>query len=81
MCYRREAPFRHRLALAVGMFPRGEVGAGVLVIALSYNIAGPPLTVAVLSLALNLLLTGVFIIIAKRLIAEPPTSQPAMAAS
>jgi Kef-type K+ transport system membrane component KefB len=81
MCYRREAPLRHRLALAVGMFPRGEVGAGVLVIALSYNIAGPPLTVAVLSLALNLLLTGVFIIIAKRLIAEPPTSQPAMAAS
>jgi Kef-type K+ transport system membrane component KefB len=67
--YKREAPFRHRLALAIGMFPRGEVGAGVLVIALSYGLAGPALTVAVLSLALNLLLTGAFIVVVKKLIA------------
>jgi len=70
-CYRREASFRERLALAVGMFPRGEVGAGVLVVSLSYGIAGTSLTVAVLSLALNLLLTGVFIAVVKRLIAKP----------
>ena len=68
-CYRRETPFKQRLALAIGMFPRGEVGAGVLVIALSYGLAGPSLTVAVLSLALNLLLTGAFIVVVKRLIA------------
>ncbi len=68
LCYRREAPLRERLALAVGMFPRGEVGAGVLVISLSYGLGGPTLTVAVLSLAVNLLLTGVFIAVVKRLI-------------
>ena len=52
-CYRREAALRERLALSVGMFPRGEVGAGVLVISLSYGLGGPALTVAVLSLALR----------------------------
>ena len=31
-CYRREAHWRERLALAIGMWPRGEVGAGVLVL-------------------------------------------------
>ena len=67
LCYRREAHWRERLALAVGMWPRGEVGAGVLVISLSYGIGGPIVTVAMLSLALNLLLTGVFILIVKRL--------------
>lgn len=72
MTYRREAPLRHRIALAIGMFPRGEVGAGVLVIALGYGIGGPALTIAVLSLALNLILTGTFIVIIKRLIADAP---------
>jgi len=67
-CYRREAPLRERLALAIGMFPRGEVGAGVLVISLSYGLGGPSLTVAVLSLALNLLCTGLFIAVVKKLI-------------
>jgi Kef-type K+ transport system membrane component KefB len=69
LCYRREASTRERLALSVGMFPRGEVGAGVLVVSLSYGFAGPALTVAVLSLALNLLCTGLFILVVKRLIA------------
>ena len=69
LCYRREAHWRERLAVAVSMFPRGEVGAGVLVVSLSYGIGGPMVTVAVLSLALNLLLTGVFIIVVQRLIA------------
>jgi hypothetical protein len=69
-CYRREAPLKERIAVAIGMFPRGEVGAGVLVVSLSYGIGGPILTVAVLSLALNLLLTGVFILIVKKLIAS-----------
>lgn len=68
LCYRSEASFRERLAVAVGMFPRGEVGAGVLVVSLSYGIAGPTLLVAILSLTLNLLLTGIFIVIVKKLI-------------
>jgi Kef-type K+ transport system membrane component KefB len=68
LCYRRDASLRQRLALAIGMFPRGEVGAGVLVIAVSYHMGGPALTVAVLSLAVNLLCTGLFIVAVKRLI-------------
>lgn len=67
-CYRQEATLRERLALSIGMFPRGEVGAGVLVVSLSYGLGGTALTVAVLSLALNLLLTGVFITAVKKLI-------------
>jgi Kef-type K+ transport system membrane component KefB len=66
-CYRREAHWRERLAIAIGMWPRGEVGAGVLVISLSYGIGGPIVTVAMLSLALNLLLTGAFIYAVRRL--------------
>lgn len=71
-CYRKEAHWRHRLAVAVGMWPRGEVGAGILVLSLSYGIGGPIVTVAMLSLALNLALTGVFILIVKRLIKDIP---------
>ncbi|WP_419842097.1 sodium:proton antiporter [Candidatus Poriferisodalis sp.] len=85
LCYRREAHWRERLAVAIGMWPRGEVGAGVLVLSLSYGIGGPIVTVAMLSLALNLALTGVFILFVKRLIApisrEPQGSQPQPARS
>lgn len=67
-CYRKEASLRERLSVSVAMFPRGEVGAGVLVVGLGYGIGGPVLTVAMLSLTLNLLLTGVFIFVVKMLI-------------
>jgi hypothetical protein len=70
--YRQEAHWRERLALAIGMWPRGEVGAGILVISLSYGIGGPVLTVATLSLALNLLLTALFILIVKKLMQTRP---------
>ncbi len=70
LCYRREASGRERAALAIGMFPRGEVGAGVLVIALNYGIAGNSMTVAVLSLALNLVCTGFVIYIVKKLLSQ-----------
>ncbi len=43
------------------MFPRGEVGAGVLLLAINYGLGGIATTLAGLSLALNLLLTGGFI--------------------
>lgn len=71
-CYRREAHWRERLAVAIGMWPRGEVGAGVLVISMSYGIGGPIVTIAMLSLALNLLLTGIFIYFVKKLTAPLP---------
>lgn len=73
-CYRKEAHWRHRLAVAIGMWPRGEVGAGVLVLSLSYGIGGPIVTVAMLSLSLNLLLTGVFILFVTKLITGVPQS-------
>ncbi len=71
-CYRKEADWRQRLSVAIGMWPRGEVGAGILVLSLSYGIGGPIVTVAMLSLSLNLALTGVFILIIKKLIAGTP---------
>jgi Kef-type K+ transport system membrane component KefB len=75
-CYRKEAHWRERLAIAIGMWPRGEVGAGVLVISLSYGIGGPIVTVAMLSLALNLLLTGVFILFVRRITSPLPSYRP-----
>jgi len=80
LCYRNEATLKERIALSVGMWPRGEVGAGVLVLSLSYGINGPVMLVAMLCLAVNLLCTGVFIAIIKRLIAVPESSsEPALA--
>jgi len=70
--YRKEAHWKERLAICVGMWPRGEVGAGVLIVSVGYGIGGDMVTVAALSLALNLLLTGVFIWIVKRLLAAVP---------
>ncbi len=71
-CYHKEAHRRERLAIAIGMWPRGEVGAGILVISLSYGIGGPVVTIAMLSLALNLTLTGLFIYFVKRLTGQLP---------
>jgi Kef-type K+ transport system membrane component KefB len=61
MFYAKEVPLRERLALSVAMFPRGEVGAGVLLVAMDYGITGAPVMLSSLSLAINLLLTGVFV--------------------
>merc|ERR1712187_876193 len=71
-CYSNEADFRTRLGLGLGMCPRGEVGAGVIVISLSLGLSGPPVTVAVICLAINLVLSAGFILAVKRL-ALPPT--------
>jgi Kef-type K+ transport system membrane component KefB len=75
-CYRAETDWRERLALCVGMWPRGEVGAGILVLSLSYGIAGPMVSVAAFSLALNLVLTGAFIVVVKRLLAAAEAPVP-----
>ncbi len=63
----RERNILERLALSIGMFARGEVGAGILIIAMGYKLGGPAMIISILSLVLNLLLTGVFILIVKRL--------------
>lgn len=63
----RDRQLLERLALSIGMFTRGEVGAGIIVIALGYNLGGVALIVSILSLVLNLILTGFFVILVKRI--------------
>ena len=67
MLFYRDRTIKERLALSVGMFTRGEVGAGVIFIALGYSIGGAALLISVLTLVLNLILTGGFVLIVKRL--------------
>lgn len=67
MFFYRDRDIRERLALSIGMFTRGEVGAGIIVIALGYNLGGPVMIISILSLVLNLILTGGFVMIVKRL--------------
>jgi hypothetical protein len=61
---------RERLALGVCMFPRGEVGAGVLVIASApaYAVSAAARNAASLSLVLNLICSGLFIVLVKWLV-------------
>ena len=67
MCFYRDRSLTERFALSVGMFARGEVGAGVIFIALGYNIGGPILLISILTLVLNLILTIGFVYLVKHL--------------
>lgn len=71
-CYKTEASLRERLALSIALFPRGEVGAGILILSLGYGLKGSIISLAGLSLALNLVLTGVFISLVIFLLKESP---------
>jgi len=90
MAYRDEATLRERVALSIGMFPRGEVGIGVLLVSLEIfrqqNIVDSPaiqqsVTVGALSLALNLALTGTFILAMIRVLRRPSASGEKCAAA
>jgi Kef-type K+ transport system membrane component KefB len=59
--YKKEATLRKRIAVSVSMMPRGEIGAGILSIALGHGIKGLMAQAATLSLAFNMFLTGFFI--------------------
>ena len=72
MLFYRNHSVKERLALSIGMFTRGEVGAGVIFIALGYSIGGAALLISVLTLVFNLILTGGFVLIVKRLVANTP---------
>lgn len=63
----RDRKLSERLALSIGMFTRGEVGAGIIFIALGYNLGGPALVISVLTIVLNLILTGIFVVWVKKL--------------
>ncbi len=60
-CYKNEVSLRERSALSIAMWPRGEVGAGIIIISMHYGVPSLVLQLAQLSLALNLVLTGGFI--------------------
>lgn len=63
----RERSLTERLALSIGMFTRGEVGAGIVFIALGYGLGGPLLVISLLTILTNLILTGFFVVIVKKL--------------
>jgi Kef-type K+ transport system membrane component KefB len=71
LCYKKEASPRERVALSIAMWPRGEVGAGILIISMNYALPPVVLQLAQLSLALNLTLTGLFIYIVIWLLKKP----------
>ncbi|MDO9154561.1 MAG: sodium:proton antiporter [Paludibacter sp.] len=71
----RDRKLSERLALSIGMFTRGEVGAGIIVVAIGYGVQGPMLTISVLTIVLNLLLTGFFIILVKKLALKSVNTQ------
>ena len=63
----RDRPVKERLALSIGMFTRGEVGAGIIFIAIGYGLGGPLLIISLLTIVFNLILTGFFVMIVKRM--------------
>lgn len=63
----RDRCFSERLAVSVGMFTRGEVGAGVIFIAIGYNLGGNALIISALTLVVNLILTGGFVLWVRQL--------------
>ena len=63
----RDRSLTERFALSIGMFTRGEVGAGIVFIALGYGLGGPLLAISLLTILTNLILTGFFVIIVKKL--------------
>ena len=73
----KDRQFKERLALSVGMFTRGEVGAGIIFISIGYNLGGPALIISVLTLVLNLVLTGFFVVWVKRLTQQSMQQQAA----
>lgn len=71
LCYRKAASLRERLALCIGLWPRGEVGVGMLLLSVSYGVGGAMVIVAAYSLALNLLCAGLFALAIQRLMNAP----------
>ncbi len=61
----RNRTLHERIAVAIGMFTRGEVGAGVVIIAVGYSIGGDALVISVLTLVLNMILTAGFVVLVR----------------
>jgi hypothetical protein len=67
MFFYKERSLTERLALSIGMFTRGEVGAGIIFVSIGYGLGGPLLVISLLTILSNLILTGGFVVIVKRL--------------
>ncbi|MBR2007393.1 MAG: sodium:proton antiporter, partial [Alistipes sp.] len=63
----RDHSLTERLALSIGMFTRGEVGAGIIFVSIGYGLGGPLLAISLLTILSNLILTGGFVLIVRRL--------------
>ena len=75
MLFYRDRSLIERLALSIGMFTRGEVGAGIIFVSIGYGLGGALLAISLLSLLLNLILTGFFVVIVKWLISRAEAQQ------
>merc|ERR1719258_91015 len=73
VCYREEAVPSARLALCLGMCPRGEVGASIIVISLELGVKGPSVIISMCALGGNLIMSGVFIAAVKQLLNGEPS--------
>lgn len=71
--YRDESPVKHRFGLCLGMCPRGEVGASIIVISLELGVKGPAIIIAMCALAINLIMSGGFIAAVKYLLRGAPS--------
>jgi hypothetical protein len=80
MLFYRDRSLGERLALSIGMFTRGEVGAGIIFVSLGYGLGGPLLAISLLTLLANLILTGVFVIIVKQLVIKAEKKSAEVAA-
>ena len=67
MLFYRDHSLTERLALSIGMFTRGEVGAGIIFVSIGYGLGGPLLAISLLTILANLILTGGFVVIVRRL--------------
>lgn len=81
MLFYRDRSLTERLALSIGMFTRGEVGAGIIFVSLGYGLGGPLLAISLLTILSNLILTGGFVIIVKHLVIKAEKKQAAEIAS
>jgi hypothetical protein len=70
LCYRNEVTFKQRLGLCLGMCPRGEVGASIIVISLELGVKGPSVIISMCALGINLVSSGVFIFMVKYLVKD-----------
>merc|ERR1712113_674850 len=61
VCYSDEASIKARFALCLGMCPRGEVGASIIVISLELGVSGPAIIISMCALVINLVMSGGFI--------------------